>query len=346
MRLFLIWMSFSLLTASFAEASKARMAVIGDAIALPDDLQELFLNPVKVFSVPDQLSLEFGPQGEGGLLRAASETTKFAVYVGHRNELYDELVNEAGNGLLPEQNPFEIFYGARGEFIAWGVSVWAAKGRDKLAPGQVDAQGFRAGTRIGEFEAYLHVGLRSQSKIDDLIAARMDSQYRLGGEYQIDDLTYFADVQSSRGRIAPSGGNEALRAWDEITLGFEHIEEDSEAYVFWGVKLVNTQTKRDPATEVTLQLPFYLGLESKMGEGVQWRAFLQQSMLLNARKSDPGNGAPATADNEGLNDTRAALGLSFQGGLLRIDGALTAAAATGRLTTDTLMTEVSLNYLF
>ncbi|MBX3018210.1 MAG: hypothetical protein KF767_10000 [Bdellovibrionaceae bacterium] len=345
MRLGILLLSLSLLALPLAEASKARMSVIGPAVSLPDDFQELFQNPVKAFSVDDQLSLEFGPQGEGGWLMSLSKASKLSVYVGHRTELFDDLVAEAANGLLPEQNPFEITYASKNEVSAWALSLWLSKARNKTTSASVEAQGLRAGLRFNEFEIYAHAGFRSPSKIDGLLTAQLDSQYRLGGEYGVEDMTYYVDAQSTRGRIAPDGGNDARRGWDEITLGFEHLEEDAEAYAFWGARLVNTRIARDPANAVTLNLPFYFGVESKSFEGVQWRAYLEQSIILNQRKDDPGTGFPATADNEGLNDTKAALGASYQGGPIRIDGALTA-ATTGTLTTDTLLTELSLNYLF
>lgn len=346
MRTLMFGLILSLIAVPMAEASKARMTVVGDAYSLPDDLQELFINPAKAFNVADQLSLEYGPDSEGGWLRTTSENTKFGVYIGHRNDIYDDLVTEAGNGLPLEQNPIELIYAERGESLVWAVSLWASKGRDMVARSHVDSQGLRWGARFGEFEAYAHAALRNHSKIENLITAQMDSQYQLGGEYQMEDMTYALNVQSSRGRISPSGGNDALRGWDEVTLGFEMIEENSEAYTFWGAKIVNKQTKKDPATEVSLKLPFYLGVESKMGGGLQWRAFFEQSILLNRSKNDPGTGFPATADNEGLNDARAALGASYQGGPLRLDGALSTTATTGNLRTDNLAAELSLNYLF
>lgn len=330
--------------ASVAFASKARMAVVGTAVSLPDDFQEFFQNPVKVFSVPSQLGIEFGPRPEAGVL-FGNETRKFAISLGHRDEFFDQLVTDAGNGLLQEQNPVEIFYGRANESFAWALSLTASRARDRVLKGGVEGSGLRGGARFGDFEVYLHAGLGAKSEVEGLILARVDSHVRVGGEYHSGELSYFFDAESAKGRIQPSGGAEFPRQSDAVSFGIEQIQEDAETFFFYGAKLTNTQMKKDPAIAVTLRLPFYFGIESKMAAGFQWRTLLQQSLLLNTRKDDPGTGAPATVHTDGLNDTAASLGASYQFASVRIDGTLSA-ATTGTLTTDNLIATMSLTHLF
>lgn len=327
-----------------ALGSKARMAVVGPAIALPDDVQEMFSNPAKLFTTQDQFNIESGATNEAGLW-LSHQNSKFGVYYGHRNDFYDELVTDAGSGLPLEQNPLELFYGQKSEDSAWGLSIWGSSGEDKTAKAKVDSKGLRLGYRRGEFEVFAQAGGISRSMIDSLMTAQINSMYRLGGDYGIDDIWYSVDLETTNATTTPNGGAAAQRSFSSITLGFEFIEESSEAFFFYGAKILNTQTKRDPATDVVLRLPFYFGIESKPGDGFQWRGYLQQSMVLNSRKADPGTGAPATIDNNGVDDLQVALGVSYQWGRVRMDGTLSA-GTTGILVTDNLLAQTSLIYFF
>lgn len=336
-----------------AFASKARVAALNNAVTIADDVQEVFRNPAEMFGFGDMLTVEYGGTPEGGFFRSNGDT-KYGIYFGNRSASFNNAITAANTGagltganaLLTEQNPFELFYGSKMGDSAWAVSLKYSQAEDKVAPGRkVGTMGLRAGYNTDAFEVYASLGLGGKSEVTNVVTAQSDMSVRVGGEYFIGDSIAFVDVQQSSGKVTPAGGADSKASSMGWTLGYESKIRSETAHFFYGVKLASTETKADPAKETTMKLPLYAGVEADAASWLALRGFVQQSVLLNTAKDDPGTGGAATADNSGLNDTSAGLGASLKFGKVWIDGTLSA-ATTGTLNTDTLLATTSLNYWF
>lgn len=347
-----------------AFASKARMTALNNAVTVSDDVQEVFRNPAEMFGFGDLLTIEYAaaPDAEGGFFRSSGDT-KYGVYFGNRSATFRDLVN-AYNAptppaavpatlLLQEQNPFEVFYGSKMGDSAWALSFKYSNGQDKDLKAKVNTMGLRAGYNTDAFEVYAGLGLAGKSELENTATITSDMSIRIGGEYFMGDSIAFADVQTSGGKLAITGLNDDGKATRmQWTLGYETKVRSEVAHFFYGAKLTSTELKTTPpgpgantAKTTSMALPLYAGVEADATSWLSLRGFVQQSVLINTTKTEPGGGAAATTDHDGLDDTATGLGASLKFGKLSIDGTLSA-NNSGTLNTDNLLATTSLNYWF
>lgn len=353
----LVFAALTMMSAS-AFASKARVAALNNAVTIADDVQEVFRNPAEMFGFGDILTIEYGGTAEGGFFRS-SDDTKYGIYFGNRSDSFATLIG-AYNGatpapataLLGEQNPFEIFYGQKAGDSAWAVSFKYSNGQDKASKLKTNTMGLRAGYNTDAFEVYAALGLSGKAEHENTATATSDMSIRVGGEYFIGDSIAYADVQTSGGKLAINGINEDGKATRmEWTLGYETKVRSEVAHFFYGAKLTSVERKVTPpgpgandSKTTSMKLPLYAGVEADAASWLALRGFVQQSVLINTSKTDPGGGAPANPDSDGLDDINVGLGGSLKFGKVWIDGSL--GAANGTLDSTNLMGNVSLNYWF
>lgn len=343
----IVFAALTMMSAS-AFASKARQAALNNAVSTNDDIQEAFINPAKIFNVGDLLTVEFGTQAEGGFIRSSGDT-KYGIYFGNRSPAFKTLIDAANAapfnaGLLQEQNPLEVFYGMGTAGNAWALSFKYASAEDKIAPTRkVNVMALRGGYNTEAFEVYANLGLAGKSEKDTVGTAQNDMTVRVGGEYFLGDSTIFADVTTGSGKVTPTGGNDTKISKMDYTLGVESKIKGDQAHVFYGAKVVSTETKTgDNGKETSMKLPVYAGLEADAASWLVLRGFVQQSVLLNSAKTVGATGT-TTAENSGMDDASAGFGAGVKFGKLMVDGSL---GTTGTLNTGSLLANMSLNYMF
>lgn len=343
----LVFAALTMMSAS-AFASKARVAALGTTVTVADDVQEVFVNPAKMFGFGDMLTIEYAATNpEGGFFRSSGDT-KYGIYLGHRSSSFSSLVTATQNvsaTAIGEQNPFEIFYGSKMGDSAWGLSFLYSNANDKVAKAKSSTMGLRAGYNTDAFEVYANLGLAGTTEVENTVTGKSDMTVRIGGEYFMGDSTVYADVLSGAGKVTPNGGADVKITKMDWTVGYETKVRSEAAHFFYGVKLASEETKVGDQKTTAMKLPLYAGVEGDAASWLALRGFVQQSVLLNSNKVDPGNGAAATTDKEGMNDTSTGLGASLKFGKLWIDGTLSA-NNSGTLNTDTLLATTSLNYWF
>lgn len=341
----IVFAALTLLSAS-AFASKARVAAMGTAVTAADDVQEVFRNPAEMFGFGDMLTIEYrggSAANEGGFFRSNGDT-KYGIYFGHRSVLFNAMA--AGAGILGEQNPFEVFYGSKMGDAAWAISFFYSNGNDKVAKNKVNSMGLRAGYNTDAFEVYANLGLAAKSEVDAGNVVSGDGGVTLGGEYFMGDSIVYAELSTGGVKVGPSGAEVKTTA-QLITVGYETKVKGEGSHFYYGVRLENSEQKTDPSKTTSMKLPLYAGVEADAASWLALRGYIQQSVLLNASKVDPGGGAAATTDTDGLNDNAVGAGASLKFGKLSLDGTLSVhAAGGGTLNTDTLLASTSLNYWF
>lgn len=324
-----------------AFASKARVAALGTAVTSSDDVQEVFRNPAEMFGFGDMLTIEYGAAGskEGGVFRSHGDT-KYGIYFGNKNTFFNNLATKGG--VATEQNPFEVFYGSKMGDAAWAVSFKYSNAENKVTKNKTNTMGLRAGYNTDAFEAYASLGLAGKSEIDGGSKATSDTSIRVGGEYFMGDSIVYIDIANAGGKYNVADTKLTSQA---ITLGYETKVKGETSHFYYGVNLASTETKDGDSKTTSMKLPVYAGVEADAASWLAVRGFVQQSVLLNSNKTEPGGGAAATTDNSGLQDTSTGLGASLKFGKVWLDGTLSA-NTTGDLNTDTLLATTSLNYWF
>ncbi len=341
----LLFVALTLLSAS-AFASKARVAVVGVSNSKADDVQDVFVNPAKMFGFSDMLTIEYGAAGneEGGIFRSHGDA-KYGVYLGHKSPGFARLTtiaNTAGLGLLTEQNPFELFYGQKNGDMRYAASLVYSNAENKTNNRKTSTTGIRLGAATDVWEAYLGLGLMGEAKNSGTPAtsAKNDMSVLVGGQYAVSDLLYYGSVDQSSGKIN-NGTTDTKLTYSLITVGVESKTKGDASHFFYGLKynMLSTKAASTPEEKTTTSnLPLYAGIEADAATWLVLRGSVQQSVLINNNKVE----GATPSETSGLNDTTAALGAGFKFGKMFIDTSL--AAGGGTMSSVDFGTQASLNY--
>lgn len=337
-----------------AYASKARDAALGAAAALPavtgtqnavdynmggvtlpDSVQRVFTNPAKMHNVGDLLTIEYANATgtEGGIFRSDGDS-KWGVYFGHKSAVLAALQASLANSLT-EQNPFEVFYGQKGDGMNWGASFLYSAAENKNAGtgavgNKVSSMGLRVGATTDMWEAYVQAGISGSTELGNGDKATADMALRVGGQYNMDDMTVFADVQTGGGKVTVAN-NDTKVTNQLMSVGVESKVKGEGSHFFYGVKYVNFTAKvGDNGQATASRLPIYAGVEAEVASWLVARASISQSLLLNSTKMTDTTNTVQT-DVTGMNDNTVGLGMGLKLGKAMVDGTLAAAGNGGTL---------------
>lgn len=198
------------LAATSAMASKARQKALSNTTAITD-VQSIFLNPADVHYVGDFVTFEMGTTptspatgastattAEGGFLHAMGDA-KLGFYLGKAsasvNDLRADANAKATAAFLQQENPFEIFYGAKAGDQNWALSFSYASSDKKGDPASTtddkkqSAMGMRLGVKNDVWGAYANIGLGSTAK-DGANEYKGKSGLTLGGHYFMNTIKF------------------------------------------------------------------------------------------------------------------------------------------------------------
>lgn len=307
-------------------------------VSMPEDEQAIFTNPAKVYAFGDLAVINFGTSGnaEAGIFRS-SGTSKLGLYFNHRSELMNA-VRGMSNGGPAEQNPFEIVYGMNPGALKWAASLWYADTKPTTTS-RSNSVGLRFGVVADVWEAYAGLGLIGKIDTNDTTSARSTTALRLGGQYSLENVILYGDLQSNTGENSvPTKMSEMA-----ITLGIEDKLKGDTTHFVYGARLINfTQKLGDQGSATATKLPLYLGIETEAATWLLLRATFSQSVLINTEKITSQAGAE-TLNGSNRADSTVAFGAGVKFGKLLIDGSL---ASDGTFGFANLMGNLGLSYMF
>lgn len=318
------------MAASSAMASKARVSALSSSPAVTD-IQNIFTNPADVHYVGDFVTFEMGevsgtaatavdtlnPNAEGGFINTMGEA-KFGIYLGKLSQdtnYFRSLATTAGIGtMLQQENPIEVFYGAKAGDMNWAASFSFSNSERKNTAVATDdqkqsAMGIRMGVKTDEWAAYANVGLGSQATEGEA-KVKGTSGVIVGGHYIMDSMKYYGKYEQGGAKATLASGTDAFDATSTTTtVGFTNSWKNDGNLAFYGLayKMLNTTEKIGDDKTVTSSMPFTMGAEVLASSWLKLRGSISQNILMgNNKVTDPGTTANEKNDSIGHNTTTAA----------------------------------------
>lgn len=382
------------LAASTAMASKARLSALGNSqVAVDSDIQGIFQNPAYMHYVGDFATFEMGetpanpvaasdnaklgavvPNAEGGFINTMGDA-KFGAYLGRMStdtNSYRGLASIAvanglagltpKNGFLEQENPIELFYGAKAGDLNWGASFTFSSSDKKNDTAATDdqkqtAMGMRMGVRTDDWAAYANIGLGSQATLGDAKYTGK-SGATIGGHYMMDTMRVYGIYDMSGAKATNAAASDIFDAdYNALTVGFTNAWKNEGNTAFYGIayKAVNSTYKKvgaavtavtgiaDDTKQADSALPVTLGAEVAATSWMKLRGSVTQNMLVGSTKTTVA-GVAGKADTVG-HDTTTAAGAGFTWGHNNLDLVMKMGTSAGLDSTD-FGTNASYTYMF
>ncbi|KYG66991.1 hypothetical protein AZI86_08185 [Bdellovibrio bacteriovorus] len=338
MKKFVLVSVLSLIAATQAHASKARIQALQKAEFLKDS-QTVFENPAHVNSLGKYLTMEMGgttntsaPKAEGGLF-ADEFGANMGVYVGHLSPIQQSL-RAGATASEGQNNPVEVFYAKDG----WGASVALSNFEDKTTDVKEQYLALRYGIdKDGmELSATVEAIAVSETATDKTVGApyvTVNYEREMGTSYFFSKLAW-----GSGKREAAAGDTNVNDIGAEVGILSRKIKN-----VYYGASL--SYAKREIGKDITaMNLPIFAGVEADLTSWSVVRASISQSFLLS-NTQDKNQTAPADAVITNKNDTTVAAGLGLKYNNFALDGVV-AGSTTGSINGNDVLTQASITYNF
>jgi len=354
------------LAATPAMASKARLSALNNSAHL-EDIQDTLKNPAKVTKHGDWLTFEMGtnaytaasqaaPRAEGGFARGMGDA-RYGFYLGHHATWVTETRTNntpiAMTGTyLTNENPINVFYGAKAGDIAWGVGLDYSSSDKKATKLKQQAAGLNFGADAGVWNAYLQLGLLNTFKNEFTAGSEVDFKGKnaivLGGEYNMDTLTFNALASMNGGKETVGTTDTVDRTMSTYNVGVVNSHKSDGSDFFYGANYIMTTDKDGVGAEdkiETSSLPVFAGIEADATSWMVLRASVAQNFILGSTKTTTaGAGGDATSITQ---NTTVAAGAGLKFGKLLVDGTLEAASSnTAALNGNAFLANGSVTYMF
>ncbi len=368
------------MAASSAMASKARVSALSSTPAI-NDTQQIFSNPAQMHYVGDFVTFEMGetpnalskgyklnlltmkssnatPDAGGGFIMTQGEG-KFGFYLGNTSQSLNMLRDLASQAVgaadtfLMQENPFDVFYGAKSGDLNWGASVSFSNSDKKSSDEKQQAMGVRFGVKTDEWAAYANVGLGATA---ETAGAKYTgkSGAEAGGQYVVDNMKYYGSYATAGASAKTAAGTDAFDLdLNEITVGLTNSWKKDGDLAFYGIayKISNMNFKKvgsitglvDGTKVDRTELPVMVGAEVAAAPWLTLRGSLTQNVLLGTTKvSVPSTTAKA---NSTSHNTTTAAGAGFKWGHNNLDVVMTLGTSAGVNAAD-FGSQASYTYLF
>jgi hypothetical protein len=380
------------MAASPAMASKARVSALSSTAAITD-IQNIFTNPADMHYVGDFVTFEMGatpsgvsdstvfstttmkfsdatPNPEGGFITTLGEA-KFGAYFGKISASTNILRQMAsagggdmtGNAFLMQENPFEVFYGAKSGDLNWGASFSYSNSQraDDTATTPADeaqkqqAMGVRFGAKTDEWGAWANVGLGAAA---DTAGAKYTGKSGIdaGGHYMMDTMKFYGRYGMSGAKAQNAAGTEVFNGdLTDIVVGLTNSWKKDGDIAFYGISYKMSSVKlaetgalsvagfSDGAKIEIAELPVIIGAEVASTPWMTLRGSISQNVLTGSKKVTL---PPATAKaNTVSHNTVTAAGAGFKWGHNNIDAVMTMGTSAG-LDATSFGTSASYTYIF
>ena len=354
-----------------AFASKARLQALGEDVSgsfYINDNRNVFLNAAQVNNHKDLVTMEWGagagkegtdtaPNAEGGAFKTYNNMV-YGVQLGRGVE-FNEGADDLGVAAFDASNAVDLFVGGDAGF-KWGANLTYAAANNKTTTAKEEAQvlDLNLGAIFGDFTAYVNYGVMgsTENKLTTVYDIERSNAVELGGSYQLNDYTIFAqysmvDFEDKKSKketeetsyLIGAGRNDKIN--DKTTL-FTKLQ-----YV-----MSNSADNKPKTTDLDESaIPVVVGLEHDATSWLTLRGSVSQNLWS---KSDD---SKTKVEKTVANSTNVNAGATLKFGELSIDGVIgtnnnsqqVADLSTtdtnnekGILSTDNLMTRVSMTYKF
>lgn len=352
-----------------AFATKARMNALGQGddrgSFFIQDSRNVFRNASDVNNMTNYVVTEWGtanaaadsataPHAEGGFFRSAGQFN-YGVYLG--SDIDSQNDTKSGDAFLAEDNKIDLFFG--GDMgVKWGVNLGYSSSEDEQAAThkkESDSLSLGLGVEKGPIAGYVNLGLKDESKGTTATAAdkwEADTGMNIGLSYDWMDYTFYADYDKSGYEKTVTAVKTEVED-TTLTVGVGHNHEVSAtSRLFTSLQYVSDKTEQKVTgaskTEVT-KLPLSIGFETDATSWLALRGSISQNVIIGSSKNTAGKKVSQA------NTTDVAAGATLNFGKLKVDGVIgtsgstgdsSAAAETGVLALDRLMTRVAVHYWF
>lgn len=355
------------LAASTAMASKARLSALGSAQVIMDtDVQGIFMNPSYMHYVGDFVTFEMGttpnsaatavdgtPNPEAGFINAVGDA-KFGIYLGRMStdtNAFRAKAAAVGN-FLEQENPVELFYGAKAGDLNWGASFSFSNSDKKNTAVTTDdqkqnAMGLRMGVRTDDWSAFANVGLGAKATEGDA-EVKGTTSLLLGGQYNMDNQKAYVQYATAGAKATLASGTEAFDATVATTsIGYNNSWKADGSIAFYGVEyqMINNVTKKAAGDDKTVgsRLPFTIGAEVAAASWMKLRGSVSQNLLIGSTKETTNGTAGET--NTVTHNTTTAAGAGFVWGHNTLDIVMTM-GTDGKVDSTAFGSNASYTYLF
>lgn len=361
-----------------AFASKARLQALGESTNgsfYINDNRNVFLNSAQVNNHKDLVTLEWGtgagteggdntPNAEGGVFKTMNNMV-FGVQLGRGLSFNTaaETTEDTATTVLDASNAIDLFVGGDAGF-KWGANLTYAKSNDenKATPSKAEAQviDLNLGAIFGETTVYVKGGVLGSSKDTKLAAAynvERSASYEVGASHQINAYTVFG--QYSMNEFKNKKGTKTTLDQSNLVVGVGRNDKISDKTVMF-TKLQASQIQNELKKEATAgsnsnattyEVPVVFGLEHDAASWLTLRGSVSQNLWSKAKDKTK------KTENTVANSTNVNAGATLKFGELAFDGVIgtdnnndagTGSTTTekGILSTDNLMTRVSMTYRF
>ncbi len=360
-----------------AFASKARLAALGESTNgsfYINDNRNIFLNASEVLNHKDLVSYEWGTAGaadtdgasnaEGGLYRAHGNMV-YGVQFG-RNLSFNTEASAAADiiansdDVLQATNALDLFIGGDAG-IKWGVQLTYASAEDDAfasTSGAADDESaeasvmdLRVGVSQGQWAAYLAYGITGKTEADENEAEiNRKSPLEIGASWKWDAYTAFAQYSSVKYDVEVAALDESTESSSMLVGVGRQDKLNDKATLFTKVSYTTSKTDTEDiggSDDEEKAIPVVVGMEFDAASWLALRASISQNVIINEEET---GGDKSTKQNT----TDINTGATLKFGDLSVDGLIgttgnngaTANTESGVLSTDRLMTRVSMTYRF
>ncbi len=356
-----------------AMASKARLSALSGSRQLRDD-QTIFDRPSDLVNLGNWATVELGktaPVDAAGYANGTVATAEggfshamgagyLGFYLGHHNDVVtsSRLFGSTGfataANLLSEENPIDLYYAAKMGDLTWGAGLWYSNSNKKATSLKQSSIGVRGGVEMGNFDAYLNVGLVNTAE-SATEKYKGGTPIKLGVGYFMDTMYFYGEGTVVQAKDEVAAGT-TKREGSSYSLGFVNTLKVDGGNFFYGVSYdVFNQGKDEsaPAASQALayqKLPFWIGIEADANSWLTIRGSVKQNVVLGYQQIGSND------SNTIANDTTASAGVGVKFNKLVLDatvsktvGATTNTApndSTGDINGNNLLSNVALTYLF
>lgn len=341
------------LASGAAFASDARVNALGGAAHLTDTTG-IYTNPSDLHKTGDFVSAEFGGTEEAAFVKTMGDY-KLGFGLNHKSAYTHG--NMIGRGYAGQQNPFQVFYGAKSGDMNWAGSFSYSSVDSKDAGQKASAMGVTFGASTEAWDAYAKLGLGSSAEgtgdinndgdVTDPGEGDADAKYTgtsgmvVGGGMNSGSIYYYGSYAMDGFKTENTAADEE-EGVTQMKLGMVNSTKADGVEFFYGLSYEMTESKDKAAdtSATATALPFLVGIEADAAPWLVLRGSVTQNLpFVTENKTDTGS-----AGNIG-ESTAVAAGAGFKFGKATIDMELSM-GGTGNVESDDIGSNASLTYMF
>jgi hypothetical protein len=367
-RVLFLLVSFAVITyGQLALASKSRMVALGqdseEGSYYLVDGRNFFKNPAAIILMKSFVITEWGdasngiadtnstPHAEGGFFSSDGDGFNYGLYLGSEVGSYNQEKSNSNASLMLQDNRLDIFLGGDAGF-GWGARVHFAQGQDEQSAGNFERShsslGVGLGLLYGDLESYVNLDTKNESQgaTNKEDSWKGDLGLKAGAVYHLTAASLYVQYYDFSYQYASVGSATQESSFTEIIAGVGKVVDlNREARLMFDLSYYQRSDKASAGNGSQVRVPLNLAFEADLKEWLSVRGSVKQNIYGFTKDS-------AQRSMSYANSTSVMAGVTISLDQLKIDGLLGmvgssgTTAQTGMLSGDTLLSRISLSYLF